>query len=154
MGFLGSWAYTQAHKNELNENIKAFVSVEMLGNDSKMFDLDKKLRNFKTYISLFKENKYQQELALAQQFEKAGKKSFSNMSFEVMANGYSNSDHIHFKNLGIPSLVLTQNLEKDYNKNKHHTSNDFAESINSKTFYSAFKYVASAIIAWSFDISR
>jgi Zn-dependent M28 family amino/carboxypeptidase len=154
MGFLGSYAYTKVHKKELERNVKAFVSVEMLGNDSKIFDLDKKLRNFKTYISLFKEKNHRKELALAKQFQQAGKKSFSNINFEVMANGNSSSGHIHFKKLNIPTLLLTQNLEKDYNHKRHHTSNDFVESINSKTFYLAFKYIAAAVISWTFDISR
>jgi Zn-dependent M28 family amino/carboxypeptidase len=154
LGFLGSLDYTNKHKYDLIKNVTAYINVEMLGNDTKLKDTEKKLKNYKAYIRPQNKSGHKKDLKIAENFVLAGKKSRSNIRFEIKPNGYANSDHINFWNINVPAVAFTQNIETDYNKSRHHTSNDFPEAINTKSFYEAYKFLAAAVISWSFDITR
>jgi hypothetical protein len=154
LGFLGSLDYTKRHKDELVKNTSAFINIEMLGNDTRIKDTEKKLKNFKAYIRPQKDGGHVKDKIIAEKFVLAGKKSQSSMKFEIKPNGYDNSDHRNFWNINIPAVAFTQNIESDYNSSRHHTPNDFPEAINTKSFYEAYKFLAAAVISWSFDITR
>jgi hypothetical protein len=154
LGFLGSRAYIKKHREELLEKMVAYINVEMIGNDTKINDSEKRLKNYKTYIRKSNNTGHLADKKIAERLILAGRKSNSTMTFRLEPNGYANSDHSNFWKENIPAMAFSQNLETDYNKKRHHTSNDFPEAINTKSFYAAYKFLAAAVISWSFDITR
>ncbi|MCO4795670.1 MAG: M28 family peptidase, partial [Bacteriovoracaceae bacterium] len=152
LGFLGSKAYVDKHLKELRSTTKGYINVEMIGNDTKLYDKTKKLRNFKAYIRSKGDIGYFKDKKLADIIIKGGIRSNSSMKWTISPNSYDNSDHSNFWRKGIPSVAFTQNLEDDYNSKRHHTANDFPETINANSYYQAFKSIAGGIIAWNFDL--
>jgi len=156
LGFLGSRAFVNKYYKEFKTNdikMVGFINLLMLGNDSKRFDNDKKYNNMKIYIRSENDTGYLMDLKIANYFQQIGKKIEPIIDFEIMANGFESSSQISFWEKGIPAIVYTQNWEKDFNVQRYHTENDLAETINTSTFYRAFKHITGAIIAWAFDIN-
>ena len=154
LGSLGSRAYVKKHKEELLKYSSAYINVEMIGHDTKNKDSEKKLRNFKIYIRRNNENGFDKDKKLSEMLVQSGKKTRSPLKVEVMANHFDNSDHINFWEIGIPALAFSQNIETDFNGKRHHTPNDFPETINGNSYYAAFKFLAGSALSWGFDINR
>ncbi len=154
LAFLGSRAYVEKHQAELKKNLTAYLNVEMLGNDTKLFDKTKKLRNFKAYIRRANDIGHMKDKAIAETIIKGGKRGGSAISWELMANSYDNSDHANFWKKGLTAVAFSQDLENDYNSKKHHTSNDFPETINQKSYYYAFRSIATGVLGWNYDFIR
>lgn len=154
IGFLGSKAYMKEYLDEMNKNynVVGFINPLMLGHDSKRNDRWKKFGNFKAYIRKSGESGHNEDLKLLDALTQNGKKITSKVRFEMVGNSFNASDHIRFWENGIPAVVFSQNWEDDFNKKRHHTSNDFVETLNFDTFYHSFLYIAGSVLAWSSGI--
>jgi Zn-dependent M28 family amino/carboxypeptidase len=151
LGFLGSKAYlTKLKSGQDLKKISGYVDFLMLGHDTKKTDKTGKLGNMKAYIRKPDEDGSVKDRKLAASLLR--KEKYSGIDFALEENSFNSSNQIHFWEAGIPAIVFTQNWEDDYNADRHHTSNDFPETLNMKTLYNAFKYLSGSVIAWSFDI--
>jgi Zn-dependent M28 family amino/carboxypeptidase len=154
IAYLGAHAYAQSMAKDLKEKRPlGILNFLMLGNDTKR-DRDKKLGNMKVYMRKSDEAGFDQDNALSDLINSSGAKINSQVKFTKVANGFDSYGHTFFWKLGIPSLVFTQDWEDDFNQTRYHTSNDFPETLNLKTFNNSFEYLAGAIISWAFDINR
>jgi hypothetical protein len=152
MGFLGSYDYATKLKNS-SSNIIGIINLEMLGHDSKHFDKEKKLNNLKIYSRDSNEDPENLDLKLHDKFAKLGKKGTSGVRFSLVRNNFKNSDNFRFWEQGFSSLTFSQNWEEDFNK-KYQTKNDFPETINQRTLFHAFKYIAVATLGLTLDIKK
>ncbi|MDH5581970.1 MAG: M28 family peptidase [Bdellovibrionales bacterium] len=149
-GQLGSKAYIDEYYSDLSQNIEleGFVNLLMLGHDSKSKNENR--GDFRAYIR--KENK--QDKNLATQLIQLGKASTRSVKFEIAANETIHSDQLRFWEKGIAAVVFSQNWENDYNKDRHHTSNDFPETLNFNTLHKSYLYLTTAIVKWALDIDK
>jgi len=145
---LGSKAYLEEYYSDLSKNIEVegFVNLLMLGHDSK--SKKGKKRDFKAYIR--KENV--QDMALAQDLIKRGRTSRSSIKFDISSNESVHSDQVRFWEKGMPGVVFSQNWEDDYNRLRHHTSNDFPETLNFNTLHKSYLFLTTAIAKWALDV--
>ena len=146
---LGSKAYLDEFYPDLKKNIEVegFVNLLMLGHDSKT---KKRKGDFKAYVRA----NNSKDMALAENLIALGKRSTSSVRFEIASNELVHSDQIRFWEKGIPAVVFSQNWEEDYNKNRHHTENDFPETLNFNTLYKSYVYLTSAVMKWALDIDK
>ncbi|MBT5095753.1 MAG: Zn-dependent exopeptidase M28 [Halobacteriovoraceae bacterium] len=157
LGFLGSRAYVQKNLGrwqKLEEKFKGYVNLEMLGHDTKKSDKKKKAYNMKMYIQGPMTPTYNADLELASSLQKLGNKSQSAAKFKIDPNGFNRSDNISFTGAGLAAVTFSQNWEDDFNKSRYHTQNDFVETLNLKTYHHVFRYITSAIIGWSFALTK
>jgi hypothetical protein len=158
MGFLGAKHFVEELKNESlkNKNLKNayFINVEMIGNDSKVFDKEQKLGNMCLYYSLPGKPLYEKENELALQLVKMGKEVGGDVSFKPNANGFEYSDNIMFQEAGIPSVVFSQNWETDFNNTRYHTPDDFVETINQHTFHKALLSINAGVVSQALEITK
>jgi len=154
LGFLGSRAYVSKHEKDLRKNLTAYLNVEMIGNDTKLFDKSKKLRNYKAYIRTTNDIGHAKDKKIAELISKAGRRGGSSISWEIMANSYDNSDHSNFWRKGLTAVAFSQDLENDYNSKKHHTSDDFPETLNQTSYHFAFRSIAAGVLGWNYDFIR
>ncbi|MEI8346546.1 MAG: M28 family peptidase [Pseudomonadota bacterium] len=156
LGMLGSRAYGQKVALELGgkKNIESgqskvfFVNVLMLGHDTVSEDKEKQEGNFKAYIRKMDEGGKKDE-EWAKKIITWGDKAQAPIQFSIDPNGFNASSQINFWEQGIPALVLTQNWDSDYNMERQHTSNDFMETLNLKTFYAAYQFIAQATLSFA-----
>lgn len=152
LGFLGSRSFVQKYKNQMlgktksKEKVIGYVNLEMLGHDSKSKDVKKTYGNMKAYIRKKNAEGYASDLDFTRELTSKGKRMTGGVKFEIVGNGFNSSDHIHFWEAGIPAVTFTQDWENDFNP-RYHTSNDFAETLNLKTFHNSFQYIAGAVLA-------
>lgn len=154
-GFLGSKAYAESLKENTKEKILGFVNLVMLGNDSKVKDTTKKLGNMKIYSRSPDADSIgaNQDLILANKLIEFPKKNYSQVNFELTANGMNSSSHIRFWEQKIPALVFTQDWENDFNP-RYHGSDDFYETINFNTYFNSFRYVIFGVLCFNFGIVK
>lgn len=146
---LGSKAFLEEFHSTLT-NVEGFINLLMLGFDSKRFDSAKKLGNMKLYMSSGNE----QERSLSELLLKLGKRGTRKVKFESGLKDDLVSDHKRFNSRGIPSLVFSQNWENDYNSKRHHTSDDFVETLNFDTLYGSYLFISSAVLRWALDMAN
>lgn len=151
IGFLGSKAYVEKYSEQFKEQAEAFINVEMIGHDTKIQDKEKKYKNFKIYVRDQKHQGHTADKNFAKKMVELGKKARSPLKVEISSNNYDHSDHRFFWQKGLKGLSFSQNLESDFN-DKNHTENDFPETLNMKTFYYAFQFLAGSVISMAFDI--
>lgn len=154
LAFLGSRAYVNKHEKDLKKNLAAYLNVEMIGNDTKIFDKTKKLRNFKAYVRMTNDIGHSKDKKIAEMISKVGRRGGSSINWEIMANSYDNSDHSNFWRKGLTAVAFSQDLENDYNSKKHHTSDDFPETLNQTSYYFAFRSIAAGVLGWNYDFIR
>jgi Zn-dependent M28 family amino/carboxypeptidase len=148
LGFLGSYAYVQKYKDEFKKkNFLGYINLEMLGHDSKVSDKTKKFRNMRVYTR--PDNK---DRILASKITDAAKKQSTGVKFSIVENSFNSSDHINFWDEGFPAITFSQDWENDFNKKRYHSSNDFVETINFKTFYRSYLYITSGVLGYLLDI--
>lgn len=151
--FLGARAYLKKYKTPLKEeNFNGMVNVLMLGHDTKNEDKEKKYGNFKAYGRKGTGGPSAHDRALFDMLSVAGKKMSSHIDFEYVGNNFNTGDHLPFWENGYPAVTFTQNWESDYNSKNHHTSNDFVETINFKSFYHSFLYLSGSVISWAMEL--
>ena len=119
----------------------------MLGNDTVSSDKLKKSQNMKIYIRSVGDKKgYEKDKNLLDSM--LGKISGNSIGidFTTVANSFNSSDHISFWKKEIPALTFTQDWENDFNQSRYHTSNDLPETVNMKTLYKSYQYIALGIL--------
>jgi len=147
LGFLGSRAYVESFESELKKkNFLGFVNLLMLGHDSQISDKNKKKGNMKVYLRPLREDQ-----KLATELIRRGKKMTSRVRFKPLENSFNNSTHISFWEKGFPAIVFSQDWENDFNSKRYHNTNDFPETLNSKTFYASFQFITGAILSKLFN---
>lgn len=150
---LGAKAYIEKYhikSVELTKNIKGVINLLMLGHDTKEFDRNKKLKNFKAYGRSAHQNGAETDKHLFESMFKS-KNSTYYVNFEYLGNGIDSGDHFLFWEKGIPAIVISQNWETDYNSKRNHTPNDFPETLNYNTLTNVLKSLSQAILIWSYD---
>jgi len=152
VGYLGSYHFAKKLKSNSNDII-GVVNLEMLGHDSKHFDKRKKLKNFKVYARDSKADTENLDAQLHDKISKIAKKGTSGIRFDLVRNNFNNSDNFRFWEQGFASVTFTQNWEDDFNK-KYQTKNDFPETINQKTLFHAFKYLAISTLGLTLDVKK
>lgn len=138
VGFLGSHDYSQ----KLKSNTLGVINLEMLGYDSKLKDKRKKLNNFKAYI---KKSSSKKDLELFGLLSRQQKRASIGIKFEKSFENEGMFDSFRFRDQGYASVTFSQNWEDDLNPN-YQTLNDFPETLNQRTFYKAFQYLAVSTI--------
>lgn len=151
LGFLGSEAYVKSLKDD---KIEAFIDVEMIGNDSKVFDKEERLGNMSLYFSTAGKPTYATEEAISVKISKAGKEATSEVEFKAKPIGFEYSDNIKFWEAGIPSLIFSQNWESDFNSKRYHTKDDFVETINQRTFHKSLQYIMAGVLSLLLDLNK
>lgn len=150
LGFLGSHAYLKKYKSHFEKkNLSGFINLLMLGHDSKRTDALKKEGNMKVYLPREGLVPYQKSRKLFNNIHKFG--STAKINFSMLANSFEYADSVNFWNNGFPALVYTQDWENDYNEKRHHTPNDFPETLNFNTLYQSYQYLAKGILGWNFS---
>ncbi len=152
LGFNGSKAFVARYFNPPQQWL-GYINVEMLGHDSTILDKSKKSGNMKLYIRDKSCSDYKAEASFAQQFVKLGKVATSTVRFKIMENSFNMSDHINFWPIHVPTIALTQDWENDLNP-RHHTANDFFETLNFSTYYAAYRFIAAAVVQLCHPIKK
>lgn len=152
-GELGSRAYVQKYKEALiKENFNGFVNVLMLGLDTKTSDKEKKFGNFKAYVRNGHGEVVDGDKSLYDMINRIGRQMSSSFKFTLFGKDFSPGDHLPFWEEGFAAVTFTQDFENDYNEKRIHTSNDFVETLNFKTYYRAFLYLSAGVIGHNFEI--
>lgn len=157
LGFLGSLDYAKKLSQEMktNKNILGFINLLMLGHDSKLADKSKSYGNMSVYYSSVADDTVStasEEKVLIDQFLASGKSIAPNVSFKAISQTFKNGDSVSFNKFQIPAITFTQNWEDDFNSERIHTSSDFVETLNFKTFHESFRYIAGAVSAWALGL--
>ncbi len=143
LGYLGSKAFAGKYLEKRDgKKYIAFINPIMIGHDSKVSDKKKKTGNMKLYGR--KNNS--KDKGLAKIVNSLGKKVSTGVHFSYLDNSFEGSSVVSFWDYDIPTLVVTHDRENDPNSARQYTSNDFVETLNLKTFYNSFKYLAGAIV--------
>lgn len=152
LGFLGSEAYVKSLSKD--DKVEVFIDIEMIGNDSKVFDKEDRMGNMSLYFSTPGKNTYAKEEELSLRLTKAGKETTSEVEFKAKPIGFEYSDNIKFWEAGIPSLVFSQNWETDFNSKRYHTKDDFVETINQRTFHKSLQYITGGVLSLALDLTK
>lgn len=150
---LGANAYVNKHYAELKERGGVFVNVMMLGHDSKREDKSGAEGNMRAYIREAQELEKSPDYQHVIDFLKRGRESGPGVRFDLVARALTHSNQTPFWEADIPAVVMTQNWEEDFNGERHHTSNDFVETLNFKTLSASFRHIAGAAISWAYQFS-
>jgi Zn-dependent M28 family amino/carboxypeptidase len=150
--YLGSADYVKRIKDK--KDILLFVNLEMLGHDSLLFDKQKKQGNMKLYTSKIGSSTYVEENKLAKRLLKLGRKAGGKVKFEIQQNGFDSSDHYRFWEQKIPAICFSQNWEEDFNQKNYQTPNDFPETLNQKSLYGAYKFIATSVAALALGLEK
>lgn len=145
VGFLGSYHLA---KNIDKATILGVINLEMLGNDSKIFDKNKKSGNMKAYGRKKSIPGSSMDKKLFNLVKK-GSKINSRVRFTLELNGFDQSDHFRFWDQGIPAVTFSQNWQDDFNSKRYQTSNDIVESINPITYRNLTEYLLGGILSHS-----
>lgn len=152
LGLLGSRAYVKKYKSQMRkQSFAGLINLEMLGHDTKRDDKEKRYGNFKAYIRGANVSGHGADKKLFKRLNLVGSKLTNKVKFELEENGLNSLDHFSFWEQGLPAITFSQNWESDLNP-RHHTHNDFVETLNLKTWYGCYEYITAAVISWVFDI--
>jgi hypothetical protein len=152
LGFQGASYHARNLKNEKGK-IVGVINLEMLGHDSKVFDKEKKLKNMQVYLRPLEQGG-ESDQKLLNQFSLLAQKLKVNINFEPQYKLFQQSDSFRYWKQGIPSVTFTQNWDQDFNKKRYQSPNDIPETINQKTYYNAFKYMAISTLGWAMNVTK
>ncbi|MEK6624054.1 MAG: M28 family peptidase, partial [Bdellovibrionota bacterium] len=154
IGSLGAVAMAKNNK-EITKSPKFAGHIDLirLGYDSRDQDTEKKYGNMALYLRDPDAGGFAQAQKLAHGFQQAGKRTVSDISFEIKANDFNQGNGAAYWDLDAPTLIFTQNMESDMNPN-YHTVDDFAETLNYQTLYKSYQFIASGVLSWAFDIVK
>jgi hypothetical protein len=149
LGFLGSRHFVSNLSKELKagkgKKFLGSIHLIMLGYDSKMRDQKKKLLNMELHGQRPSAKSFEAENKLAIKLQDYGKKMGRSIDFSYKKSGFGITDSVAFWEEHLPSVVFTQNWADDPNTKRHHTSNDFAETLNFRTLRESFVYITGAV---------
>ena len=129
------------------------IDLMMLGYDSRDHDSEKKYGNMMLYLRESDAPGAEAAQKLARWMRDVGKRNVTGMDFVPTENDFNQGDGSAYWELGVPTLVFTQNWETDMNPN-YHTISDFAETLNYQTLFKSYEFIASGVLAWAFDIVK
>lgn len=154
LGFLGSRAFVMDNKERWSkQKFAGLINLEMLGHDSKKGGPIKTEGDMRVYIRKESESGANKDKILAQTLIDYSKKMGVPVRFEIVANSMNSADQLYFWQEGLSALMFSQNWEEDFNQNRYHTSNDFIETLNLKTFASTWRAIIGAITSFLYDLS-
>ncbi len=155
VGFLGARSFVNSHLAELqSENNKGFLNLEMLGHDSRPGGKIKKSGDMKIYTRATGDKGHLNDLALINPLKSCADSVVTQVNFSIEANSFNSSDHINFWEKDIRAVTFTQNWEEDFNEARYHTSNDFVETLNLKTYYQSARYIMAILMCWNYDLAH
>ncbi len=154
-GFLGSKAFISKYRNEFKDkNFLGLINLDSLGHDSKYLDKEKKFGNMKVYIRSSAHEGHREDQKFAKRLIDLGDKMGASVNFKLMANQFNNSDNVSFWREDFVAATFSGDWENDFDRGRFHSSDDFVETININTFYRAYEFIAGAVTALAFDITR
>lgn len=143
-----NYATSKEFLAEKNKKLVGVINLNMLGHDSRTGDKDKKMSNMNLYAH--------PSDPFAAMLIKSGKENYSNVTFtptEATEASKLPGDSGFFREAGVSAVTFSQNREGDLNP-RYMTSNDFAETLNINTYTNVFRYVASSVLAWNYDVVK
>lgn len=156
-GGAGSLEFAKKTKEDMDtQKIIGVINLTMLGHDSRIGDIDKKMNNMNIYLRPRDQENAEASGKLAQMIVESGKRNYSSVEFapkESFSSDYFPKTSEHFWAMGIAAVTMTQNREGDLNP-RFMTSNDFIETLNLNTYTNVFKYITSAVLAWDYDVVK
>jgi hypothetical protein len=145
-GSLGSKAFASKYAPEIKEkNLIGFINLEMLGHDSKVGDKENHLGNMRLYIQRPGTPNHEVHKGFANKLLEKGKKVEKSIRFKIIANSQNLEGDMSFWRPSWPAVSFSQNWQDDPNVKRNHTSNDFPETLNSRTLYYSYRFIAGAI---------
>lgn len=151
VGFLGSHSFVKKYAKELDEKLKFYglVNLIALGHDTKRKDTEKRFGNMRAYIRPSNRSGSSYDLLMARELTSFGENFSSRNKFQIIPNGMNSSSHINFWKRNLRAVTFSENWENDPNITRHHTSNDFLETLNMKTLFQNFRYISGMILSWT-----
>lgn len=151
LGFLGSYIHAK-QLAPMKKNILGVVNLEMLGHDSTHFDKKKRYGNMAVYLRSATNDPDNSDLKFLNNLTNKVKNKINEVKFLPVRNDFNQSDNFRYWEQGIACVTFSQNWEDDFNARGYQSSNDFAETLNYKTYFASFKYIAVAGILKLLDI--
>lgn len=150
-GGLGSYAFMKKYEKEMaSKNLLGILNLESLGHDSKVADKESKYGNMRAYISKPATPYFAKEKEFVEDLLKRGKKIAVVPYFEVVANEEPLEGSPGYWKKEWPSVSFSQNWQDDSNHKRIHTADDFVETLNLKTLYNSYKFIAAALLSRMF----
>ena len=155
-GEVGQLGLKSFYKKYIDDNkskkIKAYFHLKMLGHDSKINDKKKRYGNMLAYTSHNSQKLFEKESSILKEFYKYARLINKRVRFDQSTKDFIYPDSSYFRRAGIPTIIFSQDIENDYNKKRINTENDFPETLNIKTLYASYKYLAQACSHWLLDL--
>lgn len=153
---VGQLGLKSFYKKYIDDNkskkIKAYFHLKMLGHDSKINDKKKRYGNMLAYTSHNSQKLYDIESSILKEFYKYTRFINKRVRFDQSTKDFIYPDSSYFRRADIPTIIFSQDIENDYNKKRINTENDFPETLNIKTLYASYKYLAQATSYWLLDL--
>lgn len=150
-GALGAQAYIESLPENSDLSKVSFLNITQIGHDTRREDSTGREGNMKVY---YRKNDdatpHPQDHKLAEDLLARAQSVGNSVHFEPDPRGYELADQTPFWEAGIAAVVFTQNREDDPNK-RHHSSDDFVETLNFRTLNGAFRTIAGAVIHWAYQ---
>lgn len=145
LGSLGSLAFVKRYQAEFkNKKVLGYINLEMLGHDSRGLDQTKKFFNMRSYYRRPGSPLFEKEKAFLEDFLKKGRGIEKGIKFTPVGNSHPHSGSLGQWDSSLIGATFSQNWEEDFNLKGNHNSNDFIETLNLKTYYRAFRFIAAA----------
>lgn len=144
--------YNKYIDDNKSKKIKAYFHLKMLGHDSKINDKKKRYGNMLAYTSHNSQKLYDIESSILKEFYKYTRFINKRVRFDQSTKDFIYPDSSYFRRADIPTIIFSQDIENDYNKKRINTENDFPETLNIKTLYASYKYLAQATSHWLLDL--
>ena len=144
--------YNKYIDDNKSKKIKAYFHLKMLGHDSKINDKKKRYGNMLAYTSHNSQKLFEKESLILKEFYKYARFINKRVRFDQSTKDFIYPDSSYFRRAGIPTIIFSQDIENDYNKKRINTENDFPETLNIKTLYASYKYLAQATSHWLLDL--
>lgn len=143
-GSLGARAYISEHLKSLQSQKIHTMHVMTIGQRPPR----------KIHIRMNEDGSYQKDdQAVVKDFMTRAQRLSPGLSFEL--NGYSpvKGDHDVFWEAGLSGALLTQNWDNEEILKRHHTSQDFVESLDRRAYFRSFRYIAGGALSWAYQYS-
>lgn len=143
---LGSFAFVEKYQKELSsKKVLGLINLESLGHDSKVKDKEGRYGNMRIYISRPGSEYYAKEKAFADDFLERAKKVTISAHFKIVSNEEPLEGNLGQWQKEWPGLNFSQNWQDDPNYQRIHSSDDFVETLNFRTLYNSYKFIAGGL---------
>ena len=142
-----------------SQRIVGFIDVNMIGHDTKREDKSGKLGNMRIYTRAKEDKGHELDVALASLIQTNGKRLHPLIDMAIEDRPLSPNEKkvqdsaMGFWELGLPAIIVTGDRVNDFNP-RFQSSNDFYETLNLMTYNNVFRYLASSVLAWNYDIVK